>query len=613
MRKITKQSSIFIITFLLLLLGSCKNTDRPNILLIYSDDQGSIDLNCYGAEDLHTPNLDLLANNGIRFTQFYAGSSVCSPSRAALLTGMSPQAAGLPGNTSSQPGHPGMPSERFTIAEMLKEAGYVTGHVGKWHLGYSDDTRPLAQGFDYSFGHMGGCIDNYSHFFYWNGPNRHDLWENGVEINREGQYFPDLMVEHAKKFFKDHKTEPFFLYFAINLPHYPLQPTEKWRAHYANLEMPRRDYAGFISVIDESVGKLVKSLESLGLRDQTLIIFQSDQGHSCETRAFKGGGNAGPYRGAKSSLFEGGIRVPAILNWPDQLPSGQVNDVACINYDWFPTIAEVCGIDNIPSTIEGHSLLPVISNQEAQHESFHWKLGKQWAVRKGKWKLLGNPNDPSGKFPINGEKDQLFLVNLDNDQSEQYNLAEQHPQIVHELIDLYMKWEYANKNDIPETMTSIQNIAAGANITISPAPNSKYSGEGPQTLINELRGSVNFNDKQWLGFEGTDVVCQIDLQNSIHVNSISIRILHDAGSWIFLPKSVQVAAGINIKTMENVGIIETPTDLFKQDFLFKEYILPVNQKTQYFNIKLNSLIQCPDWHPGKGGKAWLFIDEIIIQ
>jgi len=148
---------------------------QPNVILVYTDDQGSLDLNCYGSHDLQTPHLDRLASQGIRFTQMYAPSAICSASRAGLLTGRFPARAGVPGNVSSEQGHAGMPTSEVTIAEMLKQAGYATGHVGKWHLGYTPETMPNGQGFDSSFGHMGGCIDNYSHFFYWQGPNRHDL------------------------------------------------------------------------------------------------------------------------------------------------------------------------------------------------------------------------------------------------------------------------------------------------------------------------------------------------------------------------------------------------------------------------------------------------------
>ncbi len=212
--------------------GQRRAVRKPNVVLIFTDDQGTIDVNCYGSKDLYTSNLDRLAKEGTRFTQFYVGAPVCSPSRAALMTGRYPQGAGVPGNVSSQPGHAGMPTEQVTIAEMMKSAGYVTGHVGKWHLGYTPETMPNGQGYDSSFGHMGGCIDNYSHFFYWSGPNRHDLWRNGQEVWRDGEFFGELMVDECKKFIDKNKRKPFFLYWAINMPHYPLQGTEKWRKKY---------------------------------------------------------------------------------------------------------------------------------------------------------------------------------------------------------------------------------------------------------------------------------------------------------------------------------------------------------------------------------------------
>ena len=175
------------------IFGNTKTTRKPNVVLIFTDDQGTIDVNCYGAKDLYTVNLDRLAAEGTRFTQFYVGAPVCSPSRAALMTGRYPRCAGLLSNAPSDKGRPGMPTEQVTIAEMLKSAGYATGHVGKWHLGYTPETMPNGQGYDYSFGHMGGCIDNYSHFFYWQGPNRHDLWRNGTEVWHDGEFFGDLI------------------------------------------------------------------------------------------------------------------------------------------------------------------------------------------------------------------------------------------------------------------------------------------------------------------------------------------------------------------------------------------------------------------------------------
>lgn len=605
-----------LIISLLLLFGFSANsqsTQRPNVLLIYSDDQGSIDLNCYGATDLYTPHLDRLASDGVRFTQFYAGSSVCSPSRASLLTGMSPQAAGLPGNTSSQEGRPGMPGNRVTIAEVLQGVGYATAHIGKWHLGYSDDTEPLAQGFDYSFGHMGGCIDNYSHFFYWNGPNKHDLWENNVEIYRDGDYFPDMMVEKATGFFEEHQKEPFFMYFAINLPHYPLQPSPKWREHYKDLEMPRRDYAAFISTIDERVGQLISSLEELGLRENTIIIFQSDQGHSCETRTFNGGGNAGEFRGAKASLFEGGIRVPAIINWPSHLPQGQTNNTASINYDWLPTIAELCGVKSIPAEVEGKSLLPIIDNPgDSRHDSFRWKLGRQWAVRQGPWKLLGNPTDPSGKYPIRGESDLMFLVNLDEDVSEKKNLAETYPDKVKELTELYLSWEFGNESDIPSKEAPLKNLALGSKITGS-KPNQAFTKQGLSVLINNKRGTANIRDGEWVGIEKSDFSAEITLNKPTEVKTISVRCLQDLGSWIFLPTEIELRVITETGKEVFLGKLRRPSNYQKTEYKVHTFKFKTDQTIRSLKVSATNQGQCPDWHPGKGGNAWLFIDEVIVE
>ncbi len=295
--------------------GTIIKPKHPNVIIIYTDDQGYADLNIYGSKDLVTPNMDSLARSGTRFTQFYASSSICSPSRASLLTGRYPQRAGLEGNAGNLPGAGGMPGSQFTLAELFKSAGYATGHIGKWHMGYSEETMPNKQGFDYSFGFMGGCIDNYSHYYYWGGPNKHDLWRNGNEVYEWGKFFPDLMNSESDKFLEENKNNPFFLYYAISTPHYPLQPETKWLDYYENLPMPRKIYAAFISTMDDKIGALLKKVQQLGLAENTIVVFQSDQGHSTEDRGFGGGGSSGPYRGSKLSLFEGGIRIPAFISW----------------------------------------------------------------------------------------------------------------------------------------------------------------------------------------------------------------------------------------------------------------------------------------------------------
>ena len=434
----------FVLLFLLLL--SPLADERPNVVLIYTDDQGTIDLNCYGATDLQTPHLDALARRGVRFTQFYSAAPVCSPSRAALLTGRYPQRAGVPGNVSSRRGHPGMPPEQITFAEVMKSAGYATAHIGKWHLGYTPGTMPNSQGFDHSFGHMGGCIDNWSHFFYWNGPNRHDLWRNNQEIWADGAYFPELMVSESRTFIRANRNRPFFIYWAINLPHYPLQGTDRWRKAYAHLPSPRREYAAFLSSMDENIGELLSIIEEEGLTRNTLVVFQSDHGHSTEERTFGGGGSAGPYRGAKFSLFEGGIRVPAIISWPGKLPRNQVRRQLATAIDWLPTVASLCGIP-LEHRIDGKSLVPLIHSAQAPtpHPRFHWATGRnQWAVRQGPWKLIGNPRDTSSKAPLT-EADRRFLVNLAADPAETNNLAVEHPDMVRELEALHDDWTQSVK------------------------------------------------------------------------------------------------------------------------------------------------------------------------
>ncbi|MCG8583230.1 MAG: sulfatase-like hydrolase/transferase [Pirellulales bacterium] len=401
---------------------------KPNVIVIYTDDQGSVDTHLYGAKDLVTPHMDALAKAGVRFTQMYAPAPVCSPSRAGLLTGRYPKRAGMANNAPSGKGGAGMPASQVTMAEMFKRGGYATAHIGKWHLGYTPETMPNAQGFDYSFGHMGGCIDNYSHFFYWQGPNRHDLWRNGKEIHKPGEFFGDLMVQEAAVFIEKNREKPMFIYFAINMPHYPYQGDEKWLDHYRDLKYPRNLYAAFMSTIDDRIGQLIAAVEKQGLTDDTIVILQSDHGHSIEERAHRGGGSAGPYRGAKFSLYEGGIRVPSIIKWPGRVPVGEVRDQVVHGCDWLPTLATMCNVDVLEKDIDGKDISAVIESADAPspHNVLHWTIGRNWAVREGDWKLIG------------GKKPELY--NVTKDIGERSNVADQHPEIRQRLQQHHNDW-----------------------------------------------------------------------------------------------------------------------------------------------------------------------------
>jgi arylsulfatase A len=416
--------------------------ERPNVILVVADDLGSVDLGCFGAIDLMTPHADALAQRGIRLTQFYSAAPVCSPSRAGTLTGRYPVRAGVPGNCASQKGGTGaLPPAELTLAEMFKSAGYATAHIGKWHLGYTPETMPNSQGFDFSFGHMGGCIDNYSHFFYWSGPNIHDLHRNGSEVFHDGEYFPELMLREAGRFLEQQQSKPFFLYYALNTPHYPYQGEAKWLERFKSLPYPRNLYAAFVASQDERLGGLLAKVDALGLRERTIVVFQSDNGHSTEERAHFGGGNAGPYRGAKFSLFEGGIRLPAIISWPGNLPENVVRDHVAHACDLLPTLAELTGVKPPSVHLDGRSLALNLRDSQSPIPGriLHWQVGNganaQWSVRDGDWKLIANTQDTgSGRGQ---SRIPLFLANLKSDPGEQTNLMEANPEIVARLHELH--------------------------------------------------------------------------------------------------------------------------------------------------------------------------------
>lgn len=418
--------------------GGSDSSQRPNVLIIYGDDQGSIDMGCFGVNDLQTPNMDRLAAEGLRLTQMYSAAPVCSASRVGLLTGRFPARAGQPGNGD-------LDSQEVTIAEAFRAGGYATGQVGKWHLGRTPMINPAGQGFDRWFGHLEGCIDNFSHFFYWSGPNRHDLWDNGVEVHRPGDYFPQLMVDRCKQFIDRNQSQPWMLYWAFNAPHYPYQGTPEWLEHYQDLPTPRREYCAFVSTMDEYIGKVLHHLEERGLAENTIVIYQPDHGHSTETRAFGGGGNAGPYRGAKFSLFEGGIRVPAVVRFPGRLPAGETRSQFMTSCDWFPTLSQWCSVELPKVKLDGVSLVDVLANNTAApREQFYWQMGggnaPQWAVRRGDWKLIGNPRDTTlpQTEQVNGGKlpEKLFLADLSQDPGERHNLAQERSDVVEQMMSL---------------------------------------------------------------------------------------------------------------------------------------------------------------------------------
>ncbi|WP_337177512.1 sulfatase-like hydrolase/transferase [Paludisphaera sp.] len=422
------------------LLADEPTAPRPNVVVFLTDDQGYGDLGCYGSKDLRTPNIDRLASEGARFTAWYSAAPVCSASRAALLTGLSPQAAGVPGNVSSYPGQPGMPADRVTIAERLKPLGYATAAVGKWHLGSAPGATPNGQGFDRFFGFFAGCVDNYSHTFYWDAPHVHDLRRDDREVHEDGTYLTDILTREAVRFVDENRDGPFFLYVAYNLPHYPLQAPRRLVERFAGLPDPSRArYAATLAAVDESVGAVLASLDEHRIADRTMVVFLSDHGATAELRGDGPIGDNGPFRGRKFSLFEGGLRVPCIVRRPGVVPAGSTRDQVACSTDLAPTIVAAAGGSAEPGAFEGADLSDVLAaDAPSPHASLAWSSAGQDAAREGRWKLVRNGRDDQNR-PIAGP-DALFLADLEADPGETRNLAAEHPEVVERLSRIHAEW-----------------------------------------------------------------------------------------------------------------------------------------------------------------------------
>ncbi|MCS5613961.1 MAG: sulfatase-like hydrolase/transferase, partial [Candidatus Poribacteria bacterium] len=362
--------------------------NKPNFIMFLTDDQGYGDLSCMGATDFKTPHLDRMAANGVRFTNWYSNSPVCSPSRAALLTGRYPGNAGVRSILSGHRTATGLPTEVPTLADALKELGYYTAMSGKWHLGLAEGSRPHDHGFDDWFGFMAGCIDYYSHIFYWqmNRDGRaqfHDLWENGAEFHRDGEYFTELITEYAVKYIRRSMQlgKPFFLYVPYNAPHYPMHAPEKYVNRFPSLSWDRQIMGAMISAVDDSVGEILSELERQGLLENTFTYFQSDNGPSREARNWMDGnrdpyygGSAGKLKGNKGSLYEGGIRSPGIMSWPGKIPSEQVISQHGIAMDVFPTFVTAAGGDPSKFELDGKDVTGMITEGlDSPHDEIFWE------------------------------------------------------------------------------------------------------------------------------------------------------------------------------------------------------------------------------------------------
>lgn len=430
---------------------------KPNIIYILVDDMGYADLSCYGQQKYTTPNLDMLAANGVRFTNHYTGTSVSAPSRCSLMTGMHTGHTAIRGNLEIEPeGQQPMPESTVTVAKALHDVGYATGLTGKWGLGFPGSvSEPNKMGFDYFFGY--NCqLMAHSAF-----PDH--LWENTTKVEypenkncANKTWSQQEIVNHAKSFIQSNAQKPFFLYLALTVPHaemvlpevhmkdfigkYPEKPYVG--NHYGSQPYPHAAYAAMITWMDSQVGEIKALLKSLNIDENTVIMFASDNGPHVE------GGNDpdffnsnGGYRGYKRDLYEGGIRTPLIVSWPAKIKAGQVSNHVSAFWDVMPTLCDIAGAKT-PKHIDGLSFAPVLLGKKAkEHDYLYWEfheMGKRQAARMGQWKAV--------KLNIaNPQKTKTELYDLSSDPFEKVDVAAAHPDIMKKMEKIFQTAHVENQ------------------------------------------------------------------------------------------------------------------------------------------------------------------------
>lgn len=398
--------------------------ERPNIVLFLTDDMGYADVGCFGAKDIRTPNIDRLAHDGVRFTNAYANGPVCTPTRAGLMTGRYQQRFGLEwALLPTQRGY-GLLPDHLTIARRLKDAGYGTAMYGKWHLGREPEFGPNRHGFDEFFGILGGNADQYSHKNINGDP---DLYENEKPVEKKG-YLTELLADRARKYIERTEAKPFFLYVPFNAVHWPFQPpgnSQDVRSRSTWFDGTRASYARMMEGVDTAIGQVLGALDRKGVTKNTLVLFTNDNGGERLS-------DNHPFFHHKGTLWEGGIRVPAIARWPDRLPAGKTTAQPAMSMDLAATVLSAAGLKR-PDNLDGIDLLPILEGkQRLMDRSFFWRIDrddrKQKAVRSGSWKYVRD-----------GSIEQLF--DLSADPAERKDLAFRHPDVVVKLRQALEGWE----------------------------------------------------------------------------------------------------------------------------------------------------------------------------
>lgn len=435
---------------------SLKAVDRPNLIVIITDDQGYHDVGFNGCTDIPTPHLDSLAASGVNFTNGYVSFPVCGPSRAGLMTGRYQDRFGFTTNPSTDPENPiaGLPLEEETMATVLRKVGYKSAAIGKWHLGTHPHFHPNERGFDHFFGFLAGGLNFMPEMLTLNDlsevTRRWDWYRMKVEENGRNveidDYLTDELTDAATDFI-DRKAKgkaPFFLYLAYNAPHTPLQATEKYLNRFQHIaDKDRRTYAAMVSAVDDGVGRVLQTLREHEIEENTLIFFLSDNGGATNNAS-----DNAPLRGHKSDLFEGGIRVPFAAQWKGTLPAGLVYEEPVISLDIFGTIAGITGVAIAEERpLDGVNLLPYLTGEKTgrPHDQLFWRKWEQnaMAIREGSIKLVANAQR---------QKDIPGLYDLTADIDESDNLRSQDSETTQRLLDKWEAWDAGLKDRVFPTL-----------------------------------------------------------------------------------------------------------------------------------------------------------------
>ncbi len=429
MMRLTCIAAAALLPFTCTSLLAAQRAARPNIVLIMADDLGYGDIGCFGSSTIHTPNIDALTRDGLKLTDYHSNGAVCSPTRAALMTGRYQQRSGISGVvTAARHRHTGLDLKETTFAEVLNEAGYATAIFGKWHLGYAPEFNPVHQGFQVFRGYVSGNVDYRSHidqagYFDW--------WR-GDQLKDDTGYSTDLIARYGVDFIRSRKEHPFCLYLAFEPPHYPLQgrndPIQRKLVDGKLVKSPApkdgsRAYREMIEAMDEGIGKVMATLDQLNLTDNTLVFFCSDNGPATH-------GTAGPLHGHKGQVWEGGHRVPAVARWPSEIAAGSHSDQTVMAFDLFPTMAAATGT-RLPKSLalDGVNLLPLwTTGQALEPRMLFWQHGNQRAARDGQWKMV----------VLKKNRPQLF--HLGRDLGETKDLSKDEPERTRQMAEALELW-----------------------------------------------------------------------------------------------------------------------------------------------------------------------------